>query len=111
VKKCLGSHHAACAKQNFPFSPQSSRQAWARRVLSRAQRNDRPSGVYFQFHHTINEPGEDLEDFSARLKSFLDERRPDNLIIDVRHNNGGDSQVFPPAHELHGQSVIASLTN
>ena len=52
--------------------------------------------VYFQFHHVMNAPGEDLETFSARLKRFLDEKRPDNLIIDVRHNNGGNAQLLPP---------------
>jgi tetratricopeptide (TPR) repeat protein len=52
--------------------------------------------VYFQFHHVMNAPGEDLEAFSGRLKSFLEEKRPDNLIIDVRHNNGGNAQLLPP---------------
>jgi tetratricopeptide (TPR) repeat protein len=52
--------------------------------------------VYFQFHHVMNAPGESLEAFSTRLKNFLDEKRPDNLIIDVRHNNGGDAQLLPP---------------
>ena len=52
--------------------------------------------VYFQFHHVMNAPGEDLEAFAARLKRFLDEKRPDNLIIDVRHNNGGNAQLLPP---------------
>jgi len=52
--------------------------------------------VYFQFHHVINAPAEDLETFSARLKQFLEEKRPDNLIIDVRHNNGGNAQLLPP---------------
>lgn len=54
------------------------------------------NAVYFQFHHVMNAPGEDLETFSARLKRFLDEKRPDNLIIDVRHNNGGNAQLLPP---------------
>jgi tetratricopeptide (TPR) repeat protein len=52
--------------------------------------------VYFQFHHVMNAPSENLEAFSARLQSFLDEKRPDNLIIDVRHNNGGNAQLLPP---------------
>lgn len=52
--------------------------------------------VYFQFHHVTNAPAEDLEAFSARLKRFLDQKRPDNLIIDVRHNNGGNAQLLPP---------------
>jgi tetratricopeptide (TPR) repeat protein len=52
--------------------------------------------VYFQFHHVMDAPGENLEAFSARLKNFLDEKHPDNLIIDVRHNNGGNLQLLPP---------------
>jgi hypothetical protein len=52
--------------------------------------------VYFQFHHVMDAPRENLADFSARLKSFLDEKHPDNLIIDVRHNTGGNAQLLPP---------------
>jgi hypothetical protein len=52
--------------------------------------------VYLQFHHVMNAPGEDLAPFSARLKSFLDEKRPDNLIVDVRQNHGGNAQLLPP---------------
>jgi hypothetical protein len=52
--------------------------------------------VYFQFHHVMNAPSENLEAFSARLKSFLEEKHPDNLIVDVRHNNGGNAQLLPP---------------
>lgn len=54
------------------------------------------SAVYVQFHHVMDAPDENLEAFSARLKRFLDEERPDNLIIDVRHNNGGNAQLLPP---------------
>ena len=52
--------------------------------------------VYFQFHHVANAPREDFESFSKRLKNFLDEKHPDNLIKDVRHNNGGNAQLLPP---------------
>ena len=44
----------------------------------------------------MDAPGENLEASPARLKNFLDEKHPDNLIIDVRHNNGGNLQLLPP---------------
>lgn len=52
--------------------------------------------LYFQFHHVMDTPNESLEAFSTRLKQFLDEKRPDNLIVDVRHNNGGNAELLPP---------------
>jgi hypothetical protein len=52
--------------------------------------------VYFQFNLVANSQGESLADFSRRLQKFLDEKDPRNLIMDVRHNYGGNADLLPP---------------
>ena len=42
-------------------------------------------------------PDEDetLQQFGVRLWSELQQSRPRNLILDIRHNNGGNTQSYP----------------
>lgn len=51
--------------------------------------------VYVQFNQVTNEREESLSEFALRLRSYLAEH-PDvqNLIVDVRHNNGGNSYLY-----------------
>ena len=52
--------------------------------------------LYFQFNTVGNKPEESLAQFAHRLRRFLNEH-PDirNLIVDVRHNNGGNTYLYP----------------
>jgi hypothetical protein len=52
--------------------------------------------LYFQFNQVMNGPQENLRTFAQRLGKILNERPPQLLIVDVRHNNGGHAELrFP----------------
>jgi len=53
--------------------------------------------VYAQFNQVIDQPdGESISQFAARLRDALSDSSVRNLIVDVRHNNGGNSYLYPP---------------
>ena len=52
--------------------------------------------IYFQFNQVQNSERETLAAFSNRLDAELKARKPRLLIIDVRHNNGGNGNLTPP---------------
>ena len=52
--------------------------------------------LYFQFNQVMNAPGETLAAFAERLAKVLRETKPGALIVDVRHNNGGNLMLLPP---------------
>jgi hypothetical protein len=52
--------------------------------------------VYFQFNQVVNGSDETLAAFALRLQQFLEEKQPRKLIIDVRHNNGGNAELLQP---------------
>ena len=54
------------------------------------------STVYFQFNSVSDGSTESLQEFLERLFAFLDERKIEKLIIDLRWNNGGNTKLLPP---------------
>jgi hypothetical protein len=74
--------------------------------------------VYFQFNQVMNEPGNTIEQFAARLQAALAASKIRNLIVDMRHNGGGNLNLFPPllrsiitfqsSHEGAGLYVLTS---
>jgi len=52
--------------------------------------------VYFQFNQIVPMQSESIQQFASRLQRALREGNAKNLIVDVRHNNGGDSFLFAP---------------
>ncbi len=52
--------------------------------------------LYWQFNQVMNDENEDIHTFSKRLDSILTMQRPPLLIIDVRHNNGGNGELRYP---------------
>lgn len=54
------------------------------------------SVLYVQFNQVMNGPTETLRQFAERLDSALVRSRPRELIIDVRHNNGGNAELLHP---------------
>ncbi len=51
--------------------------------------------VYFQFNQIADKEGEPLTAFAQRLRKFLDDHNVGNLVVDLRHNNGGDTYLYP----------------
>jgi hypothetical protein len=52
--------------------------------------------LYVQFNQVMNAPDEPLEAFARRLGAALADQPPLLLVVDVRHNNGGTSELLPP---------------
>jgi tetratricopeptide (TPR) repeat protein len=52
--------------------------------------------VYFQFNQVRNDDDQSIEEFAAELAERLDKEETKNLIIDVRHNNGGNNTLVRP---------------
>jgi hypothetical protein len=67
--------------------------------------------LYVQFNQVRNAPDESLAQFAARLDSALITRRPKAVVLDVRHNNGGNSYLYPPLIEALERFEAASPDN
>ena len=52
--------------------------------------------VYFQFNQVRNGDDQSIEEFAAQLAERLVKEETKNLIIDVRHNNGGNNSLVRP---------------
>lgn len=52
--------------------------------------------VYFQFNRVMNDEKEPFDKFGERLFTFINESEVQKLVIDMRHNNGGNSLLLPP---------------
>jgi tetratricopeptide (TPR) repeat protein len=51
--------------------------------------------LYVQVNNLVNRPEETLAAYGRRLWSVADTTRAKNLIVDLRHNNGGTTQLYP----------------
>lgn len=51
---------------------------------------------YVQFNQVMNDPAESLASFARRLGDSLRRVTPMHLVIDVRHNNGGNAMLLDP---------------
>ncbi len=54
------------------------------------------NAVYVQFNQVIDGADETLATFATRLQQILDKSLPAALIVDVRHNNGGNADLLSP---------------
>ncbi|HEU0064895.1 MAG TPA: hypothetical protein VFQ58_07680 [Flavisolibacter sp.] len=52
--------------------------------------------LYFQFNQVENKENETLASFSKTLDDTLKQNEPQLLLIDVRHNNGGNLNLLDP---------------
>jgi tetratricopeptide (TPR) repeat protein len=50
--------------------------------------------VYFQFNQIVNKDDESLAAFALRLRQFLDKSKVQKLVVDLRHNNGGNTYLY-----------------
>jgi hypothetical protein len=56
--------------------------------------------VYFQFNQVMNKEEESIESFSKRLSDALRVSGAQRLLVDVRHNNGGNAELLYPLLEV-----------
>ena len=52
--------------------------------------------LYVQFNQVMDSPAESLATFAQRLDKTLTDTNPRTVIVDVRHNNGGNLGLLPP---------------
>jgi hypothetical protein len=58
---------------------------------------DLANGVlYFQFNQVVDSPRETIASFAKRFGDHVQEAKPTAIIVDVRHNNGGNLSLLPP---------------
>jgi tetratricopeptide (TPR) repeat protein len=53
------------------------------------------NALYVQMNQVRNDPDETLPAFGIRLWSVLEAQKPRNVIIDLRHNTGGSTSLYP----------------
>jgi hypothetical protein len=63
------------------------------------RRMDRQQTVYVQFNQVMDADGETLAAFARRLADTLAGSVTRNVIVDVRHNNGGNNGLLAPLIE------------
>ena len=51
--------------------------------------------VYAQVNQVAPDPDETMAQFGLKLRAFLAENPTKNVILDVRHNNGGNTTTYP----------------
>ncbi|MFT5088880.1 MAG: hypothetical protein ACI8PG_003246 [Planctomycetota bacterium] len=54
------------------------------------------NALYVQFNDVINKPSVSLKEFNLQLRDQIIKEGVDNLILDLRHNSGGDGSIVPP---------------
>ncbi|MDP9177410.1 MAG: hypothetical protein M3O61_07000 [Gemmatimonadota bacterium] len=70
---------------------------WLRQVERNFWISPLPGGALFvQFNQVRDGDTEPLSQSGAKLKQALMSGRPGRVILDVRHNNGGNSYLYPP---------------
>lgn len=52
--------------------------------------------LYVPFNQVMDAPDESLAQFAALIGKQVAEKKPQRLVIDVRHNNGGNSDLLGP---------------
>jgi len=52
--------------------------------------------LYFGFNTIRDDPQESLAAFAARLETYVNAHNVDRLVIDLRWNNGGNTQLYTP---------------
>ena len=52
--------------------------------------------LYFQFNQVRDDDNESIAEFADRLRSALRSQRVRALVVDVRHNNGGNNSLVRP---------------
>lgn len=52
--------------------------------------------IYIQFNAVTNKENQTLKDFNVEVRNKIAQNKTQNLILDLRHNHGGDGSLLPP---------------
>jgi hypothetical protein len=81
-----------------PATAKSPAPLWLRRVTEMHWLTPLPElkAVYAQYNQVRNDPSESVAQFADKVAQSLRETKATNLIVDVRHNNGGNRSLNTP---------------
>lgn len=54
------------------------------------------ASIYIQYNYVHNKPSHSFKDFNIELREKMSQLNAENLILDLRHNAGGDGSTYPP---------------
>jgi hypothetical protein len=54
------------------------------------------NSIYVQFNVVTQKKTQSLKDFNIELRSQISKNNTQNLILDLRHNHGGNGSIIPP---------------
>ncbi len=105
-------------KTSFPYMPVPRMRGLPKLIASKAPHAEEPSlylsnvstnywfkelsnghAIYFQFNQVADAGDESLSGCANRLNETLTAKPPRLLVIDVRHNNGGNADLLTPLLE------------
>ncbi|MBI1729164.1 hypothetical protein HY229_08555 [Candidatus Acetothermia bacterium] len=63
---------------------------------------DDSNALYIQYNNvrSSTQSGEGLSAFSKRVRDLVQQHNPDRIILDIRHNGGGDNTTYGPLLNL-----------
>lgn len=92
---------------NQPHDGGSPADPWPRQRNYWFEYRQAEKAIYLQLNSMRNGGDESLADFTARLKTFVEEQPVERLILDLRANGGGNNQLAVPLVDfLAGSEAI-----
>ena len=69
---------------------------------------DNDTTLYIQYNSVVTRDpdGQSIEAFSDALNVAFDSQQPQRVVIDLRHNNGGDNTTYGPLMEFLTQPEV-----
>lgn len=79
----------ALTNSNAIHNLQASKPYWYQHIPNQ-------EALYIQYNYVTNASSQSFVDFNAELIEKLTQLKTENLILDIRHNAGGDGSTYPP---------------
>lgn len=79
----------ALASSDSFHNLQADKQYWYKFLPSK-------SALYIQYNYVHNNRALTFEDFNKELREQISDKKVQHLILDIRHNAGGDGSTYPP---------------
>ena len=74
---------------------------------------DESGTLYIQYNNCTDDPAKPFAEFAQDVAQTIGERHPKRIVVDLRHNGGGDSKVVDPLIAVlkaqHGARVFAII--
>ncbi|WP_068544360.1 tetratricopeptide repeat protein [Thalassotalea crassostreae] len=54
------------------------------------------AAIYIQYNYVHNAASQSFEEFNSELREKISQFKAENLVLDLRHNAGGNGSTYPP---------------